>query len=395
MNHARPQQRQLFGDLAKCKTPTTTLRRFSPPLSVLAILVILVLAPSQVPAADGADETAPRLSVSSLLFLSAQHVDDGSESTELLLKRGHLDFRLDLGKGFLVRVTPDLTIDGEGEADAPIKFAYARWQGERLGVLHRPFVALGRVPTPWIGFAEGINRYRMQDGTFLDRLGFFSSADEGVAVAALLGPPLPDEVHKRLGGRAPGRWGSLVAGIYSGSGFKATNRRDGGVLQGRLSLRPLPDTVPGLQFSALAVRGEGNTAAGPQWTVDAFLASWQALHLVASIQSVHNTGNQSGTWVGEDGDSLRGKGWSAFLELRQSATAGWAAFARYDHFDQDRSTVAGDLDRSILGLSLHQSRGNAVLVDIEYLEEAGQHDTWRAQLTLQLRLGPWEIGTLS
>jgi hypothetical protein len=231
----------------------------------------------------------------------------------------------------------------------------------------------------------------MQDGTFMDRLGFFPSADEGAVVEGLLGPPLPREVTDDIGPAFSGRWGSFAAGVYSGSGFKATDQYDEPVAQGRLTVRPLPDSLPGLQLSGLVVRGEGNTATGPDWQVDAVMASWQQRRLVATLQAVDNRGVGSGAWVDAEGEVLPGRGWSAFVELRQGPGRGWATFVRHDRFDRDRRSAGGELRRSILALARHDARGSALVADVEYLEQEGAPDSWRVQLTLQARLGPWTL----
>ena len=338
-----------------------------------------------------AEETHPTLRFGTLWYLSGQHVDNGEiTSDELVIKRGHLDLFLDIAPGWSARLTPDITIDADGDVEAPVKFAFVEARRDRLGVLVSPYVQAGRVPTPWIGFEEGIYRYRMQDGTFMDRLGFFASADEGVATGALLGSGLPEAFVANMRPAFPGRWGSFAAGVYSGSGFKTPDRNNSYVVQGRLSVRPLPDSLPGLQLSALGVTGEGNTVAEPDWTVAAALISFESRRAIATLQWTGNHGVQSGTWVDGNGDALPGVGWSAFLELRQGPGPGWAAFARHDWYDRDSARPGGRSTRTIAGLARHFRGGSAILLDYETLqpEEAGRPSANRLQLTAQLRLAP-------
>jgi len=340
-------------------------------------------------AAEVAAEDPPVLRLGSLWFLSEQRLEqDQSTTTELVVKRGHLDLYLDLASWATVRVTPDVTVDAHGDAHAPVKYAYLRLSQSKLGWLRAAHIDLGRVPTPWYGFAESVNRYRMQDGTFMDRLGFFSSADEGVAVGGLLGQGLPDRFLEGVRPAFPGRWGSFVVGVYTGSGFKEPDRNHGLVFQGRLSLRPLPDAAPGLQLSALAIRGAGNTAASPDWTVDALLVSWQSRYLVTTLQGEENCGVQSGAWVDAGGRALPGRGWSAFTELRQGPGRGWASFVRYDRFDRDHRRPGGRLERTIVGVARHLAGGSAVLLDWEHVDPEAAPSSNRLQLTLQLRLSP-------
>ena len=338
-----------------------------------------------------AEELHPTLRFGTLWYLSGQRSDGGGPAAnELVVKRGHFDFYLDITSTLAVRVTPDVTIDAAGEAEAPVKFAYIEARRERLGALVKPFVQIGRVPTPWIGFEEGIYRYRMQDGTFMDRLGFFASADEGIAIGALLGSGLPERFLEQVRPTSRGRWGSFAVGLYSGSGFKATDRNDSRVFQGRTSVRPLPDSFPGLQLAALAVRGAGNTSTEPDWTVTATMASVEWSRAVATLQWTDNLGVQSGAWVDGSGEPLPGSGWSAFVELRERPGPGWAAFARHDWYDADTPGYGGRFTRTIAGVARHLAGGSAILLDYElqHFEDPDRADAGRLQLTAQLRLAP-------
>lgn len=134
-------------------------------VGLLAGLLLLV------GAANAAADDTFRLRFGTLWFLSLQQLEqETSSDTDFLVKRGHLDLFLDLSPWATVRVTPDITMDADGDVDAPFKLVVLRLTRRELGPLRGTFLDLGRAPTPWIGFAESVNRYRLQDGTFLDRL---------------------------------------------------------------------------------------------------------------------------------------------------------------------------------------------------------------------------------
>lgn len=334
------------------------------------------------------EEFRPALRFGTLWFLSGQHLSSGGDaSDEFVIKRGHLDFFLDLSGSVTARVTPDLTTGPDGGVEIPIKFAYLELRRPRVGPLAAAFVQAGRVPTPWIGFEEGIDRYRMQDGTFMDRLGFFASADEGLAVGGLFGSGLPETYLAHVRPSFPGRWGSFALGVYSGSGFKAPDHNDGYVLQGRASLRPLPDRLPGLQFSLLGVEGAGNTETEPDWTVRAAMASFEAVHLAATLQWTENHGAQSGAWVDDSGQALPGRGWSAFVELRERPGPGWAATLRHDWYDQDSGREGARFTRTIAGVARHFKGASAALLDVEVqdFEEPDRDNVVRVQFTVQIK----------
>lgn len=342
----------------------------------------------------GATAEPPQIRFGTLWYLSAQRIDDADGVTdELLVKRGHLDLFVDISEHLTVRLTPDLTTDADGELHTPVKYANLRWEADRLGRVARPWVAVGRAPTPWIGFAESINRYRMQDGTFMDRLGFFSSSDKGVVLGGFFGAGLPKAFRENVAPRPAGRWGSFAVGAYKGSGFKAPDRNEGAVVEGRVTVRPFPDSLPGLRMSGLVARGEGNSSLAPDWEVDALLASWESHYLVATAEWERNEGVQSGTVVGPDGGAVPGNGWSVFTELREGPGAGWAGFVRHDRHDRDTYSAGGRLKRTIVGVARHFGSGSAVLLDYEVEEREVGPDTERLQLTLQLKMSPRSIAS--
>lgn len=353
----------------------------------LAALLVSLLSLSYPAAA----ESDPKFDIQlgTLWFVSVQDLDRRSDDDRaLLIKRGHFDLHVHSATGVRFRFTPDLTRDAAGKVEVPIKFAYAEIPLRDFGPARNTRVEIGRVRTPWIWFEEEIYRYRLQDGAFMDRLGFFSSADDGAAVEGNLGPLLPERYRHEVQSGSAGRFGSFALALVRGNGIKDGERNDAWVFEGRATTRPWPTRVPGLQLSALRIDGEGNSSRRPAWRVAALLASYEGRRFKATLQGTQNRGTQSGRAIDARGSALRGHGWSAFAEMKPDAR--WSFFLRHDCYDPDRDDSSRRFTRSIAGFALHAMEGSMLLFDVERVRHADRLDSHltRFQITAQIRIAP-------
>ncbi len=329
----------------------------------------------------------PQVKVGTTMFLSYQDGKaNGDEYSKFTVKRGYLDVTGALTPNLSFRLTPDVTQDSAGDFKVRLKYAYAYVTAGRLGFVSRPFVEFGMVHTPWIDFEEKINNYRMQDSLFLERVGTMSSADLGLLVGGQLGDELSAEAQKRASRNNPGRWGSFAIGVYNGGGYTATENNTNKAIEGRLSIRPLPDIAPGLQISYFGVSGKGNLAARPGWTANMASLTFESPYANLVGSYITGTGNAAGTAVNTAGTALDRNGWSGFVEGRLSAD--WSLIARHDELTPDTSASAVKTKRTIGGVCYHLGRGYDLLLDydeITYEGTAKPRDT-RAQFTFQLKL---------
>jgi hypothetical protein len=326
------------------------------------------------------------VTVGSTIFLSYQDgVAGGAPYGKFLIKRGYVDVGAKLTPILSARVTPDVTQDASGETRLRLKYGYALASWERFGAIASPYVEFGMVHTPWIDFEEKVDRYRMQDTLFLERVGIMSSADLGIMAAGLLGGLMPEEYRKSVSGGYPGRWGSFAVGIYNGGGYAASEQNTDKVVEARLSVRPLPDVVPGLQVSVFGVHGKGNSAAGPQWTTRMASLTYESRRLNAVASYLRGRGNAKGDAVDGSGRALERDGWSGFVEGKLSPR--WSVIARREEFRPDTHRSGVGTARTIAGVACHLGGGNDVLLDrdeVSYRGTAAPKDT-RTQLTLQLK----------
>ncbi len=232
------------------------------PIAAIAALIAPASVSAQAastPAPAAQPAAAPSLSVSGLIFGSynyqlpttpnqlANQNDNG-----FILDRAYLNFRAPVGDRLSARVTTDVyqTSETNGQNAYTIRAKYAYLQYDvpktatgasafaRLGILQN--VAIEHIETFW-------PRYLSQ--TAIERAGFFSSADVGLAA----------------GGTLPNRMGELYATVTNGPGYASRERDRFKDYALRLSLTPLANnaSLPLLQTFTLTAWGyKGATASG-------------------------------------------------------------------------------------------------------------------------------------
>jgi hypothetical protein len=328
----------------------------------------------------------PQVKIGALWYLSYQDGATGdADYSKFVIKRGYINVEAKVNPWLSARITPDTTLDSSGDIKVRLKYAYAKFAAPDMGFVTKPELEVGVVHMPWLDFEEHINNYRMQDTMFMERNGLFNSADYGLTAMALLGGTLPDDYQKSVSKSYPGRYGSFAFGIYNGGGYHASETNSNKAIEGRLTIRPLPDVLPGLQLSYFGVRGKGNVESEPDWEVDALMASYESRYLVATGTWYDGAGNQKGDAVDSRGEALERDGWSVFAEGRLHPR--WSVIARYDSFDPNKAVEQDDQVRTIAGLAFHIGKGNIVLLDYDVVdfEKAGKPDDSRIQLTLQVK----------
>lgn len=328
----------------------------------------------------------PQVKVGGTAFLSYQDGKTaGANYSKFVIKRAYINVNAKINSYFSARITPDVTQDSTtGEMKYRLKYAYGMFSTPQLGFLTKPYVSFGMVQTPWLDFEEKIIPYRMQDTFFLERVGLISSADAGVVVGAMFGGEMPDDYQKTVSSAYPGRYGSFAIGVYDGGGYAAAEQNTNKPVEGRLSIRPFPDIIPGLQLSYFGVSGRGNIAAEPKWTLNSGSLSFESryVHFVGTY--VTGTGDLAGKALNTKGVPLDRNGWSGFVEVKPSGD--WSIIGRYDNFKPDTTNALKDTKRTIAGIAYHIGKGNDLLFDydeIKYSDPTKPKDN-RRQLTLQL-----------
>ena len=336
--------------------------------------------------------------------------NDESSYNKFKLTRGYFTVKKQILPWFHARLTYDIHRDDTGDYKGRIKYLYAEIRPKDFSFLTDMKMEIGQGHIPWLDFEEHINPYRMQGTMPIERAGVFNSADVGVSIRGYFGGKL--ENAKLLTGNThyAGKYGSWHIGVYNGAGYHEEEKNNNKVIEGRITLRPLPGIIPGLQLSYFGLYGEGNRKAingdYPDYMVNLFMLSYERPNLIFTGQFFKTKGNSKGTWVDADGDALRTECYALFLDYRLPITLfsqkRLHIFGRYDHFDQDENDhIASDTayDMYIFGLGLDIYKGNKFILDFEktdYEDDAGKKgsmpkaennlgDEYKVQAVLQVK----------
>lgn len=337
--------------------------------------------PPSVPAAAG----LPSVKVGGLAYISFQDgKTNGADYSKTALKRGYLDTQAKILPYLSARGTLDITQDSTGDWKPRFKYLYGKFDLGSAGFLHKTYAEFGLAHMPWLDFEEHINDFRLQDPMFMERNNLFNSADVGLLVGGNFGGDMPTSYTKNVSGAYPGRYGSFQIGVYNGAGYHGAENNTNKVLEGRITIRPVPDVIPGLQISYFGVNGKGNTTAEPDWTLNAGMISYESEYVVLTGQYFDGKGQQDGKAVDANGRSLKRSGYSAFVEGK--ATSNWSLIGRYDQFDPDTNANHDESKRTIAGVAYKFNSSNMLLLDYDEVryDQPGRAKDTRTQLTLQV-----------
>ena len=302
------------------------------------------------------------------LAYEIDHYDEDNFN-EFKLKRGYVTVKKTFSPSFSARITQDIAVDregdGEGDIEIRLKYGYLRYTHRQLGWFTDPWVEFGLVHRPWLDFEQKINPYRVQGKMYLERFGVLRSADYGITAGAYLGGKLNDVRQGKTGRGYPGKYGSLAFGVYNGGGYEALETNSNKLLEGRLSLRPFLNSVPGFQFSWTGSYGKGNAATEPDFHFNALFLSHQTRHLTLTGLVFSGTGNVNGTLVDTSGISVGQSGWSLFMET-SILSPRFRVFTRFDENDIASNSIDWDTRNYIAGISYEFIPGSRLVLDYDY-----------------------------
>lgn len=369
---------------------------------VLASAFIFVLSLGMVGAiyaeSNGVPAALKDLSIGGVMYVSYQNGQQLNPSGQLdsynlfTLKRGYLDVKKGLISNFMVRYTTDIT-RSNGSWNTRVKYLYGKYSLPQFLFFTQPGVEFGQVHVPWHDFEESINGFRMQDPMFLERFGVFNSADDGFTFGANFGGELSREYQANVNKHYAGRYGSMQIGVYNGGGYHAAEMNENKVVEARVTIRPIPDIIPGLQLTALDIYGKGNAttpAAGdlPDWTAFNGMVSYQSEMVTLTGQYYTGSGNQSGLALDGNGNALDQSGYSIFGALHLGNSSQYSVIARYDMFDSNTNSSSNDEEILMIGgVSWKMNSAATWLLDYQRkdhsLDRLSAED--RVQVTLQTK----------
>jgi len=350
------------------------------------------------------------LSVGTLAYVEYSYGEeqDGSYN-HFAVTRGYINIKKKLTPWLGFRVTPDAHQEDNGDFKLRLKYLYAEFSPPDIGFFTNMVSEVGIGHMPWLDFEEHINPYRCQGTMFIERAKTFNSADIGVSIRGYFGDKLGKDYQKRVSKYYAGRYGSWHLGVYNGGGYHAVEDNKNKVPEWRITLRPLPDFVPGLQLSYFGLYGRGGEEdteeVSPRYAVNQFMLSYQNAWIIFTGQYAIIRGNNKGALVVPDTSrALWARACSFFFNTKLPVLdRKLNLFARYDHFDPDTKdwVVSGKDDYDLVNGGLaweffHHWYLMVVYERIFYQENNGGTgkapelgndlvDDWKVQTVLQIK----------
>jgi hypothetical protein len=333
-----------------------------------------------------------------LFYLSYEYGElDGETESSFFVKRAYFTANADILPFLSARITfdasQDLEGDGRGDMEVRLKYAFGKFHLGDWGLLRGVNLEAGIVHMVWLDFEEHVDLYRMLAPMFMERSGIFNSADFGVTLAGGIGPDLPEEYRTRVNKHYPARHGSFAFGLYNGGGYHGVEDNSNKAVEGRLTYRPLPDRLPGLQVAGMAINGDGNTDSEylppPPWETYNVFTSFEHDRGAVIAQYVWGEGNQKGNWV-EPHDPTQSQpywGYSVLAEWRFGEREEWRLVGNYDHFDRRSSTTDFSFDYGSLAFGYDFGADNILMLDLSTRDytDASRPDDWRIQVVQQIK----------
>lgn len=225
-----------------------------------------------------------------------------------------------------------------------LKHLYLDVQPFQDGLLEHFRIHAGIIPRPWLEFEHNINEYRFHLNMATELLDLVNAADRGISISGMIGEPLPLEQAGGRNERFAGKYGSYSLGVYSGGGYLSSEKNNNKTLEGRLSLRPLTKTAPGLQLSYSFAYGKGNIPEDDlscpsgnaenigEYFMSVYYLSNSSKYINASVQYIDAKGDYLGQFYKNDykvaGET---KAFSMFLETSIPKRP-FSFYLRYDYF---------------------------------------------------------------
>ena len=331
-------------------------------LAILGLLFILF------PTYSTAQSVFDDIRFSGQFFGAFEYTEtDGEKFNQFALERGYITFRKNVSDRIGMRFTQDVTIDeegdGEGDIELRLKYALVNFNMDDYGLFYSPMAEFGVVRRPWVDFEQTINDYRMQGSMFLDREKIAPSADYGMTFSAMLGPQLENARELNLSRSSAGKYGSFAFGIYNGGGYSQLEKHSNKVIEGRLTLRPFWNILPGFQLTYAGAYGKGNHPDGPNFDMHVGYASFSSRWIVLSAQAYTGHGDSAGRRMTINKDGLAMNGFSGFTEIMPFKVP-LRLVGRYDVLN-DKQSNSMLLQRGLLGLAWRFPNGSKIMLDFE------------------------------
>ncbi len=320
------------------------------------------------------------------------------------LERGYVTIEKEITPWLSARSTTDLTeyssaADPEaGDWKVRQKYLYGEIRPGNAWIFTQVKGEFGLGHNPWHDWEESFYPYRVEGTIPIEREGDLNSADIGASIRGNFGGEYPNAKEVLGGTNYDGLYGSWHVGVYNGSGYHAVENNSNKPVEYRVSVRPLPDILPGFQATYFGLYGKGNSSSAanfgapfyqyfPDWIVNLGHLSYQHPWFRVSGQIISSLGNQAGNWtlvpttgaipIGRRAASLWTLGYSAFGDVKIPIELwSWGGdnkyplhyMARVDWFNADQNHEIADdakYTKLITGFGYYLYKENMVYVAFE------------------------------
>jgi hypothetical protein len=307
--------------------------------------------------------------MSGQFFVTYEYAENnGIQSNQFGLERGYITIRKSITDRVGIRFTQDVTIDqegdGEGDIELRVKYAFVHYSFDDAGFLSEPVVEFGVVRRPWTDFEQTVNDYRMQNSMMLDAERIAPSADYGLTFSALLGPRLDNPSDYNLNSGTAGMYGSVSFGLYNGAGYAELEKNANKLIEGRLTLRPFWNRLPGLQLTYAGAIGKGNIPSSPDFTMHVGYISFNSKKAILAFQRYYGTGDVQARRLTPSGAALPMAGYSGFTEIMLFKNWPISLVNRYDVIT-DRRNDRIIKERGLAGVAWKFKNGSKIMLDYD------------------------------
>ena len=280
-------------------------------------------------------DIADKTTVSGQFFLIYQVMDKEDICyNDFSLRRGYITVKSQINEFISFKFTQDIIFDSEGgdagNIEMRLKNAMVHIDNRYLPFMKNSWIDAGLIGMPFFSLEDRVNDYRVEAPMYLDRYKVLPSADFGISFSGLIGGKVDSDYQKRVSSSLPGRFGSYSIGLYNGGGYYAVEMNSNKTFEGRITVRPFGDRLPGLQVSYSYLNGKGNKLEAPEFTFHHGYLTWECPWLVLAGQIHSGTGDFLGTWTNDLGEAYDNNGYSVFTEVKFVPTK-FALMGRYDY----------------------------------------------------------------
>ena len=254
------------------------------------------------------------------------------------------------------RITPDISRETNtasslaGSLEFRLKYAYLQTNFDDW-MPKGSYARFGIQQTPYLDYTEGIYRYRFQGTMFVERTGYFASADAGASF------------HMNF----PKNYGDVHVGVYNGENYTKAEVNDQKAIMIRATVRPFAQMAPVLRGLRATIFYDG----------DHYIMNAERTRTIGQLTYEHHYANAGFEYLSaKDQPSVlletvdkAGHGYSVWLTPRLAMENGssWEALLRYDHqTPDDRSIFAPAAPAPAARTTFNAQKQNRVIAGVAY-----------------------------